>query len=192
MKVLGKVIIITFSLGVIVTLALGTSIYSFGKNSKGEKSDCIIVLGCSVYGETPSPFLQWRTEEGYRLFKEGYAEFIIVSGGKGPGESISEAEAMKRYLLKKGVKEEFIIKEDKSKTTMENLINSKKIMEKKSFNKSIIVSNKYHLKRASLMAKKVGIDASFSGVYVSDYKSHEKMGFIREIPGLLKFYITGR
>ncbi|WP_034869141.1 YdcF family protein [Clostridium lundense] len=192
MKVLGKVIISIFSLGVILTLTLGVSIYNFGKNSKGEKSDCIIVLGCSVYGENPSPFLQWRTEEGYRLFKEGYADFIIVSGGKGPGESISEAEAMKRYLLKKGVKEEFIIKEDQSKTTMENLINSKRIMEKKGFNKSIIVSNKYHLKRASLMAKKVGIDASFSGVYVSDYKSHERMGFIREIPGLLKFYITGR
>lgn len=192
MKVLGKAMIFIFSLGIVVTSVLGVSIYSFGKNSKGEKADCIIVLGCSVYGETPSPFLQWRIEEGYRLYKEGYANFIIVSGGKGPGENISEAEAMKRYLLNKGVKEEFIIKEDKSKTTMENLINSKQIMGNREFSKAIIVSNKYHLKRASLMAKKVGIDSSFSGVYVSDYKSHERIGFIREIPGLLKFYILGR
>mgnify|MGYP000947005593 FL=1 len=191
MRVFGKIIVCIFSLGVVVTLALAISIYSFGKNSKGEKSDCVIVLGCSVYGETPSPFLQWRIEEGYRLFKEGYARYIIVSGGKGPGENISEAEAMKRYLIDKGVKEKFIIKEDKSKTTMENLVNSRTIMDGRGFSKAIIVSNKYHLKRASLMAQKVGIDASFSGVYVTPYKSHERIGFIREIPGLLKFYILG-
>ena len=74
---------------------------------------------------------------------------------------------------------------------MENLSNSKKVMVDKGFKTAVIVSNKYHLKRASLMAKKVGIDASFSGVYVTPYKSHERIGFIREIPGLLKFYILG-
>lgn len=99
---------------------------------------------------------------------------------------------MKRYLLKKGVKEEYIIKEDESKNTMENLKNSKMIMDKKGFKKAIVVSNSYHLKRASLMAKKLGIDSSFSGVYVNTYKSHERIGFIREIPALFKFYILGK
>ncbi|BDR67751.1 YdcF family protein [Clostridium tetani] len=184
-----KVIIYSILFGIILTLILGMNIYLFGRNSKAEKSDCIIILGCSVYGETPSPFLQWRIEEGYRLYKEGYGRYILASGGKGPGESISEAEAMKRYLISKGVKEEYIIKEDKSTSTMENLKNCNKIMEKKGLKNAVIVSNKYHLKRASLMTKKVGIDSSFSGVYVTSYKKHEIYGFIREIPALLKFYI---
>lgn len=184
-----KIIIDIILFGIILTLILGMNIYLFAKNSKTEKSDCIIILGCSVYGETPSPFLQWRIEEGYRLYKKGYGKYILASGGKGPGENISEAEAMKRYLISKGVKEEYIIKEDKSTTTMENLKNCKKMMEKKGLKNAIVVSNKYHLKRALLMTKKVGIESSFSGVYVAPYKKHEIYGFIREIPALLKFYI---
>lgn len=184
-----KVIIYVILFGIIVTLGLGMNIYLFGKNSKAEKSDCIIILGCSVYGETPSTFLQWRIEEGYRLYKKGYGKYILASGGKGPGENISEAEAMKRYLMSKGIKEEYIIKEDKSTTTMENLKNCKNMMEKKNLKNAVVVSNKYHLKRASLMTNKVGIDSSFSGVYVVAHKNHEIYGFIREIPALLKFYV---
>lgn len=171
-------------------LVVGIQIYKFGKFSKAEKSDCIIVLGCSVYGETPSPFLKSRTEEAFRLYKEGYANYIIASGGMGEGEEISEAEAIKRYLIELGMDEKYIIKEDKSTSTMENLKNSKEIMKDRSFNSAIVVSNKYHLKRASLMAKRVGIHASFSGVFVEDYINHERYGFIREIPALIKFYIS--
>ncbi|GAA0740980.1 YdcF family protein [Clostridium oceanicum] len=181
-----SIIIIIF---IIILGIIGINIKSFGNKSKPHKSDCVIVLGCSVYGKTPSPFLVERVKEGLKLVKEGYADYIIVSGGKGPGEDISEAEAMKRYLLKKGLKENQIIKEDKSLTTMDNLTNSKKVMNEKGFNSTIIVSNKFHLKRASLMAKKVDLDASYSGVYVKEYESHETYGFLREIPAVIKFYI---
>lgn len=177
------------SLGLLTSIFLAISIYSFGWNTKAEKSQCVIILGCSVYGETPSPFLKNRIEEGYRLHKEGVVDYIIPSGGQGPGENISEAEAMKRYLLNKGVKEELIIKEDLSTSTMENLQECKKIMEEKGFEKAIIVSNKFHLKRASLMAKEVGIDASYSGVFVEEHKSKEIYYFFREILALAKFYI---
>ncbi|GAA0725467.1 YdcF family protein [Clostridium malenominatum] len=177
------------SLGLLTSIFLAISIYNFGWNTKAEKSQCVIILGCSVYGETPSPFLKKRIEEGYRLHKEGVVDYIIPSGGQGPGENISEAEAMKRYLLNKGVKEELIIKEDLSTSTMENLQECKKIMEEKGFEKAIIVSNKFHLKRASLMAKEVGIDGSYSGVFVEEYKSKEIYYFFREILALAKFYI---
>ncbi|WP_125152513.1 YdcF family protein [Clostridium rectalis] len=192
MKMIWKVIAALICLGIIITAALGLTIYNFAHNSKVQKSDCIVVLGCSVYGETPSPFLKWRTDEAYRLYKEGYGKYIIASGGKGPGENISEAEAVRRYLMEKGMDEKNIIKEEASTSTMENLDNCKDIMDNMKFNTAIVVSNNYHLKRASLMTKKVNIKASFSGVYVTPYKSHETYGFIREIPALLKFYILRR
>ncbi|MEW9095928.1 MAG: YdcF family protein [Clostridiaceae bacterium] len=187
-----KVLIWIIVLGISLCLVLALKIYNFGWNSKAEKSQCIIILGCSVYGETPSPFLKARIEEGYRLYKEGYADYIIASGGQGPGENVSEAEAMKRYLVNKGVPEDAIIKEDLSTSTMENLEQSKKIMEERGFDKAIIVSNKFHLKRASLMAKKTGIDASFSGAFVTEHKEKEYYYFLREILALFKFYILKR
>ncbi|WP_333887575.1 YdcF family protein [Clostridium sp.] len=177
-------IIIVF-LGALIT---EVNIIYFGKNAKPEKSDCIIVLGCKVYGSTPSPFLLWRLNEGLELYRKGYGKYIVVSGGKGPGENISEAKAMKNYLVYKGVDSSKIIMEDKSMSTMENLSNSKKVMEEKAFKSAVIVSNEYHLKRASLMAESQGIDGSYSGVFVYLYKSREITGYIREIPALWKYY----
>lgn len=171
----------------IVTLVTTFQIVYFGESAKPKKSDCIIVLGCQVYGTTPSPFLTWRTEQAFKLYREGYGKYIIVSGGKGPGENISEAEAMKRYLVSKGVDTSKILIEDKSGSTMANLINSKTIMDEKGLNTAVIVSNKYHLKRASLIAKQQSIDGSYSGVFVKPYKFHELIGYAREIPALVKY-----
>lgn len=190
MKMIFKVIMGVLTVIIIVCMVIAVKIYTFGKVSRADKSDCIIVLGCKVYEENPSPFLKSRTEEAFRLYKEGYASYIIASGGMGAGEKISEAEAIKRYLIDLGMDEKYIIKEDKSTSTMENLKNSKEIMKDRDFNSAVVVSNKYHLKRASLMTKQVGIDASFSGVFVKDYIYHERYGFIREIPALIKFYIS--
>jgi uncharacterized SAM-binding protein YcdF (DUF218 family) len=177
------------AIGVMATVVSTFQIVYFGENSKPQHSDCIIVLGCGVYGTVLSPFLLWRTEHGLMLYKKGYGKYIIVSGGKGPGEEISEAEAMKRYLLSKGVDASKILVEDKSGSTIANLINSRAIMRKRNLNTAVIVSNKFHLKRASLMAKDEKISASYSGVFVSTHKFYEVKGYIREIPALIKYYL---
>ena len=181
-----KYLLIAF---ILLMILMEADIIIFGLRSKPIKSDCIIILGCSVYGTNPSPFLKSRLMEGINLFKEGYAGYIIVSGGKGPGEDISEADAMKSFILSKGLKEENIIVEDKSKTTMENLTFSKEKMKEKNFKSAIVVSNKYHLKRVSLMVKRLNINGSYSGVFLKQYKGLEVKGFIREVPALIKYYI---
>lgn len=189
-KLIPKFIALIVTFLVITFLFLGFQIKSFSKTAKPVKSDCIIVLGCSVYGKYPSPFLAARAEEGLRLYNNGYAKKIIVSGGQGKGEDISEALAMKNYLLSKGVVNKDIIVEDKSTSTKENIKNSKLIMEDMGFKNCIIVSNKFHLKRAYLISKRLNIHSSFSGVYVSKYKSVEFKSFLREILALTKCYLV--
>ena len=176
-------------IGILIAIFIQVDIIRFGMSSNPKKSDCVLVLGCQVKGTYPSPFLQERLKEGIRLYKEGYGKCIIVSGGKGPGENIAEAEAMKRYLLDKGIDENKIIMEDKSKNTMDNLTFSKKVMEDKGFKTAVVVSNKYHLKRVSLMCKRLEMNTSYSGVFVSQYKPVEYKGYIREIPAVVKFFI---
>ena len=174
----------------VLLLFFGFSILSFGLRAKPVISDAIIVLGCQVYGTVPSAFLKARLDEGLRLYNEGYGKYIVVSGGKGKGENISEAEAMKDYLVSNSVDTSRIILEDKSRSTIENIQYSSKIIKSIGLNSAVIVSNKYHLKRALLIAEKYGLKASCSGVFVSNHIYHEITGFFREILALLKFYIV--
>jgi len=189
---MGKPLVIIkylFIIGILIAVIIEFGVIRFGVKAKPKKSDCIIVLGCQVKGTYPSPFLQSRLKEGLRLYKEGYSNYIVVSGGKGPGEDITEAEAMKKFLMGKGIDESVIIMEDKSKNTKENLIYSKDIMKEKGFKNAIVVSNKYHLKRASFMCEELEISASFSGVFVSDRKLTEIKGHIREVPGIIRYLL---
>lgn len=190
MKLLLRFIGILIVIFVTVVITLEYQIISFALYEKPKKSDVIIVLGCAVYGKTPSPFFKERLDEALRLYKEGYGKYIIVSGGKGPGENISEAEAGKEYLLKNGIPQKIILTDDKSFSTYENLLFSKEIMDKNSLKTAIIISNKFHLKRASVIAKRIDINASFSGVFIKRYMlSDEAYGFLREIPALLYTYL---
>ena len=86
---------------------------------------------------------------------------IIVSGGQGPGETITEAEAMKRYLVQHGISEDRIIKEDKSTNTKENLIFTRRLIreiDSKENIKITIVTSNFHMFRSRTLAKEVGFD----------------------------------
>lgn len=191
MRKLFKFIVAVLFLGFIVIITTGVIIFSYGKNAVPEKSDCMIILGCRLYGSTPSPFLIGRLDKGVQLYNNGYGKYIIVSGGRGSGESVTEADAMKLYLSEKGVPADKIILEDKSVSTMTNIANSSKVMKDNGMKTAVIVSNKYHLKRAVLMAQKCSITPTASGVFMAKYPVDEVFGFLREILALLKFFVLG-
>ncbi|MGE5403371.1 MAG: YdcF family protein [Candidatus Saccharibacteria bacterium] len=161
-------------------------VISFGMTAQPVESDCIIIMGCRLYGTVPSPFLRARMDEGIRLYREGYCRYIIVSGGKGPGESISEAQCMRLYLASHGVSSRAILIEDESRSSTENLKYSAVIMKRYDIRTAVIVSNRFHLRRAAYIAKRCGINASYSGVFVSTYIFDEMFGFVREVPALAK------
>ncbi|KAA5806402.1 MULTISPECIES: YdcF family protein [Thermoanaerobacterium] len=188
MKLLIKLTALLITFVVLLNIIAELQVITFAYNAKPVKSNAIIVLGCAVYGKNPSPFFKERLNEAIKLYKEGLGKYIIVSGGKGPGEDISEAEAGKEYLLKNGITDNVVLMDDGSYSTLQNLENSKKIMDGKSLKTAIIVSNKFHLKRASMIAKEVGINASYSGVFVKSYFYEEVYGFLREAPALLYMY----
>lgn len=189
MKLFIKITVFLMIFLIILNIIAEIQVIAFAYNIKPVKSDAIIVLGCAVYGENPSPFYKERLNEAIKLYKEGFGKYIIVSGGKGSGEDISEAEAGKKYLLKNGIPDNIILKDDESYSTLQNLKNSKKIMDEKSLKTAIIVSNSFHLKRASMIAKEAGINASYSGVFVKRYFYEEVYGFLREAPALLYMYL---
>ncbi|MGD6833056.1 YdcF family protein [Sutcliffiella halmapala] len=129
-------------------------IYQAAKEQPPSDLDYLIVLGARVRGEQMTLALRYRVEAALKYLEENPDTKVIVSGGQGPGEDITEAEAMERFLLKKGVSQERIIKEGLSTTTYENLSYSKQFMEEGS--SVAIVSNDFHLFRASIIAERLG------------------------------------
>ena len=86
-----------------------------------EDLDYMIVLGAQVHGERPSRALKLRLEKAAQEWERCGKPTLLLSGGQGDGESITEAECMKRFLVEKGIPEDKMILEDESVSTMENL-----------------------------------------------------------------------
>ena len=104
----------------------------FGTNKNLDKTDVVMVLGAGLEGDKVSEMLKTRLDGAVDYVdKNKDYDFIIVSGGKGHDELISEAEAMRRYLVDKGIDNNKIILEDKSTSTFENFKFSKEIIESK-------------------------------------------------------------
>ncbi|URZ02217.1 YdcF family protein [Clostridium felsineum] len=144
---------------VIFVLTEAVLIYNGKADYKG-KVDYIIVLGAGLNGKQMLGTQYERVTKAMEYVKENPDVKIVVSGGRGHNESISEAEAMKEYFLKKGVLSQNIIMEDKSTNTFENLRNSKRIIDKISNEKDIkvgVVTSSYHITRAKLLGKRVGL-----------------------------------
>lgn len=155
-------------------------------NDKPTDPAAIIVLGCRVHGENPSPMLMQRISAACRYLEEYPEAVAVASGGKGEDELISEAECIKRQLEKRGISSERIIIEDNSTNTRENMAFSKALLEERGISGEIaIVSNEYHLRRAKTIAKKQGLDVKCCAartvpIYLPPYWVREIFGNVYE------------
>lgn len=111
-------------------------------------ADAGTVLGAAVWGgNRPSPVLRERINKGYELYSKGIIRYIILTGGGSPGE-MTEAEVSKKELLKKGVKNENILIENKSNSTLEQISYlSKYVYNQNNWDVIVIISDNFHLLR---------------------------------------------
>ena len=125
---------------------------------KTKVKEYLVVLGCGLLDKNRlSPLLMNRLNVAYDLYANKQCK-IVVSGGKGKDEDISEASAMKTYLIQKGVKEKDILCEEKSKSTEENLKYSKDMIG----DSFMIITSDYHALRAFILSKLLRINASIT------------------------------
>lgn len=139
---------------VILSILMICAIYN-----KPEKPQAVIVLGCKVKGEKPSRMLRRRLDAAVSYLKENEEVICVVSGGKGDDEKISEAQAMRVYLVGKGIEPERITEEDKSVNTYQNIEYSLRKIEMKN-GEIAIVTDGFHQYRAGYIAKSFGVEAS--------------------------------
>lgn len=146
-------------LTIVLVLVMSTKMFQAILNTPKD-SVTVVVLGCQVKGENASLMLQERIDAAYDYLAAHPDASAVLSGGKGAGEAISEAECMYRALTKKGIAEERLYKEERSTSTRENLAFSKDIIEQNRLSNSLaIVTNEFHEYRAKQIAKNLGFDA---------------------------------
>lgn len=126
--------------------------------------DCIMVLGCGVYQNNPTPLLEDRLKRGVAVFQTGVSPKILMSGDHGQ-ENYDEVNVMKQYALDQGIPEKDIFMDHAGFSTYESMCRAREIF---GIDKMIIVTQKYHLPRAVYLARKLGIEAY--GI-ASDYRN---------------------
>lgn len=157
-------------------------------------ADYMVVLGAKVRPDGPSVSLWDRINKAAEYLEEHPDVIAIVSGGQGNDEIMSEAACMYDELVKKGISPDRIWLEDQASSTDENMRFSLNLIQEKTGErptKLAILSSEYHLFRASLMAKKLGIE--FVGVpartsVITQLINHG----MREVAGVWHFFIFGR
>lgn len=132
----------------------------------------VIIHGCGLAGgERLTRLLSNRVDKAMEIYEKCAVKPIIIpSGGQGGDEKLSEAEAMRRYLVEHGIPDEHIILEDRSATTAENLAFSKAIIDgRRGQRKTALVSSNYHVYRCLRLAKEVGLRCTGVGADVAFY-----------------------
>jgi uncharacterized SAM-binding protein YcdF (DUF218 family) len=140
--VLAAIFVIIFFSRHIILHAMGNYLIV---NDKLEKADVAIVLGGEL-GE--------RVEDAIRLYKQGYFNYLIVTGGPIAWQT-TEAAIMKKQAILGGIPADKIIIEDKSLSTYKNAVDTKPIVTKYGFKKVILITSPYHTRRAAFIFRKV-------------------------------------
>lgn len=134
----------------IVILDVATLVFFRFYHPKVKKVDAVIILGAAIN----TPALYNRSLKGLELYRDGKAEVLILSGGRIDDADISEAEYMQKVIKKNGGTNVPMLLEEKSHNTYENIKNSKNI--KPEAKSTIIVSDRFHVARGSLLALRNG------------------------------------
>ena len=179
-----------FVISLVIFAGVESIIIYNGHHYDMEKPEYLMVLGAGLKGNKISTSLLYRLETALD-FHEMYPDVkIIVSGGQGEDESISEASAMRNFLVDNGVSSELIIIEDKSTNTYENFLYTKQVLENitgKSDFEITIVSNNFHMYRAKYFANRIGFKAW--GYPAPSHKLTAVVFYVREFFGIVKAWV---
>lgn len=161
-KIFKTIFKIVLALGLTAMIVTGVFIGSFADGADDPRAEYVIVLGAGVNGTQPSVSLRERLEAAVSYWEEYPDAILILSGGQGEHEEITEAQCMHTWLTAHGVPAENLRKEEQATTTQENIRYSLDLIEQESGlcpSQVGIISSEYHLLRASMIADDMAVEA---------------------------------
>lgn len=150
---------IVLVIAAVIPLATMSAIYVQARNDQTHDVDAIVVMGAAQFNGQPSEVLSARLDHALELYKRGYAPWVIVTGGKQPGDQFTEAGTGQQYLLDRGIPANVILVEDQSNNTWASWKGVDHLVGGRDIHSVLIVSDGFHLFRSERMAAAVGFDA---------------------------------
>ena len=179
--------------GILAFCILQGIIFAGSHTKISREPDVMLILGCQVKEWGPSILLQDRLDTALQYLETADEDLpIVVSGGQGPDEHVSEAQAMYDYLVEKGIDPERIHQEDQSHNTSQNLTYSRQLMESLGYDMDetcvLVVSNGFHLARAEMLADRYGMETDRLAAPSTHFPTKVSM-FFREPLALVKSFL---
>lgn len=128
----------------------------WGQRDTQRPANAIVVLGAAQYDGKPSPVLRARVDHAIQLWRRGLAPVLFMTGGRGDGDTTSEAAVERRYAIANGVPSSAILIEEESRSTSESLRKVAQVLGKDA-RAVILVSDPFHMLRLSILARRFGL-----------------------------------
>ncbi|MGE5613784.1 MAG: YdcF family protein [Bacillota bacterium] len=189
----GKVFVVLLIVFLLQFAAIEYLIFLNGQSDEEIRSDYIFILGAGVNGEEISLTLKSRLDAGLEYLRKYPDAKAVVTGGQGKHENITEAEAMRKYLVANGIDESRIIVEPLSDSTMENFKLSMDLVRQKTgkpVSEITFVTNDFHVLRAKMLARRNGLDAH--AVSCETPRQVVVQMYLREYFALIKSFLVDR
>ena len=188
-----RVLLVLVAAGVLCFAALfGAVIYGSYDHIQGEPQ-VMVILGCQVKNDGPSQLLRDRLDEALSYLDDHPDLTVVVSGGQGPDEPSTEAQAMADYLMEEGVEEDQILLEDQSHNTVQNFRYTAQLLEEQGYDlentQVLVVSNGFHLTRARMLAERTGFEEVSTLAAPSSHLPSRLKMYIREPLALAKSFL---
>ena len=190
----GRAIKICFFAGLAYLVGMSAFLGVYGSVDTADGSeDVLIILGTAVRGDEITKTLQHRLDEGLRYLRKNEKVLVVVSGGKGPQETVTEASAMSQYLIEHGIAPERILLEESSTSTYENFLFSSQLLWKRFPDgyRCAFVTNGFHCYRAQRLAQlAMGQPCTRLGAKLEWYTWLPN--YLRESVAVIKLWVFGQ
>lgn len=139
-------------------LASFGAVLLWGKRETTASADVIVVLGAAQYVGRPSPVLRARLDHALTLWRRGRAPRLLLTGGKGVGDTMSEAEVGRNYLVRRGIPATVLLLEQEGRSTEQSIEEAARILRGEGLRRAIFVSDPFHMLRIDILARGHGLD----------------------------------
>ena len=176
--------------GLLAAAMLGIEIYGARPNP-APQGEYAVVLGAQINGTAPSRILRQRLDTALKYLEANPERVVIVSGGQGSDESVTEASVMLSYLLTHGANENRVLMEEKASNTRENLLFSANVAKKNGLasDRVTIITSEFHQCRASYIARTLGLRSDFLSAHTEDVFMRVNYD-LREVFSFVKAFIV--
>lgn len=146
-------------IGVLVVGGTGFRVWQVARTDDRNKADMVVVLGAAQYEGRPSSILQARLDHAERLYEQGVAPIVVTVGGRRAGDTFTEAQAGRRYLVDAGLPDNAVLAVETGSDTLSSLRAVADVAREHQWRTAVIVSDPWHSLRARTMARDAGLTA---------------------------------